>query len=69
MKKLGKTLVTIAVVILTGLPTLGFITAVVYREIMPQVLTWYTCLALITIVIFLWYIVIRFLIKFWSEIN
>jgi hypothetical protein len=66
MEKLAKTLITLVVIVLTGLPTMGFVTAIFYREIMPQVFTWYVCLALGLIVIGIWYIVIKKLIRFWK---
>ena len=66
MEKLGKTLITLAVIVLTGMPTLGFVTAIFYREIMPEVFTWYTCLALGLIVLGIWYVVIKYLASFWG---
>lgn len=66
MEKLAKTLIILAVIILTGIPTMGFITAIFYRDIMPQVFTWYVCLVLGLIVIGIWYVVIKYLIRFWK---
>jgi hypothetical protein len=64
--RLAKILLTLAAIVLPGLATMGLVTAIVYREIVPEVLTWYVCLVFGLIVIGIWYYVLKYLVKFWK---
>ena len=66
METIGKTLITLVVLLLMGLATLGFVTVIIYRDSLPEVFTWYTCAALGAIVVGIWCYVIAYLLSFWG---
>ena len=65
-ENIGKSLITLAVLVLAGLLSVGFVTLILYREIMPNVLTWYTCAFFGIVVIGVWYATIRYLVILWK---